>query len=538
MLKVFLVEDEIVMREGIRKSINWAQEGFEFVGEASDGELAYPLIQKTRPDILLTDIKMPFMDGLELSRLIKQEMPDIKIIILSGYDDFEYAREGISIGITDYLVKPISASSLLEAIKKVEKIILEEQEQKKYLQKFEQDRLEDIRIARQKFFNKLVSGKMQFSAALKEGKEIGINLAADQYNILLFQLFSEEKQDGYSEEENDVTEAIEALVSETPGVVMFELGLDGWAFLLKQEGEKSLQELESEFLEVLQDTIRQKNANLEYFGGIGEPVGRLSELQKCYDRANQAFAWRYLAEHNQIIHNTKPENTVLMDENLTLIGLNVDKLNRKVVENFLRTGLQREVVHFIEEYLNSLGEKNVGSLLFRQYVLMDIYFAAAGMLEQLGYPQSTLVESCGDIQSMTLAVPTVEQSKQYIRKVLEAAIELREKQSRQKYRFLLEDAKNYIEQNYDNEEISLNTVAASVNLSPNHFSTIFSQETGQTFIEYLTSVRMEKAKELLRSTSMRTADIAFAVGYKDPHYFSYLFKKTQECTPREFRSRA
>ena len=107
MLKVFLVEDEIIVREGIKNNINWAAEGFAFAGEASDGELAYPLIQKARPDILITDIKMPFMDGLELSRLVRQEMPDIKIIILSGYDEFEYAKEAISIGITDYLVKQI-----------------------------------------------------------------------------------------------------------------------------------------------------------------------------------------------------------------------------------------------------------------------------------------------------------------------------------------------------------------------------------------------------------------------------------------------
>ena len=120
MLKVFLVEDEIVMREGIKNNINWEEEGFEFAGEASDGELAYPLIQKTRPDILITDIKMPFMDGLELSRLIKQEMPDIRIIILSGYDEFEYAKEAINIGITDYLVKPVSGAQLLAAVKKVE----------------------------------------------------------------------------------------------------------------------------------------------------------------------------------------------------------------------------------------------------------------------------------------------------------------------------------------------------------------------------------------------------------------------------------
>ena len=137
MLKVFLVEDEIVMREGIKKNIQWEKEGFEFVGDASDGELAYPLIQKTKPDILITDIRMPFMDGLELSRLVKQELPDIKIMILSGYDEFEYAKEAIKIGITDYLVKPISGAKLLEAVKKVAQVIEEEKEQKEFLQTFE-----------------------------------------------------------------------------------------------------------------------------------------------------------------------------------------------------------------------------------------------------------------------------------------------------------------------------------------------------------------------------------------------------------------
>ena len=118
-MKVFLVEDEIIMREGIRNNIDWEKEGFEFVGEASDGELAYPLIQDSKPDILITDIRMPFMDGLELSRRVKQEMPDIKIIVLSGYDEFEYAREGIRIGITEYLLKPIDGNKLLEAVKRV-----------------------------------------------------------------------------------------------------------------------------------------------------------------------------------------------------------------------------------------------------------------------------------------------------------------------------------------------------------------------------------------------------------------------------------
>ena len=141
-IKVFLVEDEIVIREGIKRNINWGQEGFDFAGEASDGELAYPLIQSTKPDILITDIKMPFMDGLELSRLVKKELPDIKILVLSGYNEFEYAKEAINIGITEYLVKPISGAKLLEAVKKVAKTILEERQQRQFLLAYQKEQKE------------------------------------------------------------------------------------------------------------------------------------------------------------------------------------------------------------------------------------------------------------------------------------------------------------------------------------------------------------------------------------------------------------
>lgn len=535
MLKVFLVEDEVVMREGIKNNINWEQEGFSFVGEASDGELAYPLIQKTQPDILITDIKMPFMDGLELSRLVKQEFPDIKIIILSGYDEFDYAKEAISIGITDYLVKPISGAQLLEAVKKVEKKVEEEQQQKKFLETFEKERMENTQLARQNFFRNLVSGQKQVSALLKEGKEAGFDLAAKRYNIILFQVFAEDGVEGYSEELNAATRAIEEMTEQRPEVLMVELGVEGWAFVLKEGEDQSLSEIEDRLVESLKSVLSQSRS-LTYFGGVGEPAERLSEMNRCFEEASRAFALRYLVKRNQIVRSTEalPGGS---DEDMALSTLSAGRLDRRVVESFLKTGLKSEATHFVEEYFASLGEKNIKSLMFRQYVTMDTYFAAAGMLEKLGCEPGILVERCGDFQKQPDVFSSVESTEQYLKKVLETAIELREGMSRKKYSSLLKNARDYIEQNFDNEDISLNTVAASVNLSPNHFSTIFSQETGQTFIEYLTHVRMEKAKELLRGTTMKTAEIAFAVGYKDPHYFSYLFKKTQECTPREFRSR-
>ncbi len=409
MLKVFLVEDEIIMREGIKNNIQWEKEGFIFAGEASDGELAFPMIQECKPDILITDIKMPFMDGLELSRLVRQEFPDIKIIILSGYDEFEYAKEAISIGVTEYLVKPISGAQLLETVKKVEKQVLEGQEKERFIENLE-----------------------------KQQEEI---------------------------------------------------------------------------------------------------VGRLGELSKCFEKANPANAYRYFKEMNQSSCSEETSEKVVVDEGIKLSALNVNMLDQRVVENFLKTGLKGEVTIFVEEYLNSLGECNVQSLMFSQYIIMNLYLVVISMLEKMGYECKELEAKFGNFEAMADVFTTVEKSKRYLQQVFETAIDLREQAAKPKYGNILEDAKEYIRQHYGDESISLNAVAASVNISPNHFSTIFSQEMGQTFIEYLTEIRMEKAKELLRGTSIKTAEVAFAVGYKDPHYFSYIFKKTQKCTPKEFRMR-
>lgn len=125
-IKVFLVEDEPIIRKGIRDNIDWAANGFQFVGEGGDGEYAYPLILETDPDILVMDVKMSFMDGLELSRLVKKALPDIKIVILSGYNEFDYAKEAIKMGISDYILKPVTSAALVEALRRVADTIREE----------------------------------------------------------------------------------------------------------------------------------------------------------------------------------------------------------------------------------------------------------------------------------------------------------------------------------------------------------------------------------------------------------------------------
>lgn len=522
MLKIFLVEDEMIMREGIKKNIDWEKENFLFVGDAADGELAYPLIIQKKPDILITDIKMPFMDGLELSRLVKAELPDIKIIVLSGYDEFDYAKEAIDIGITEYMLKPVTSTKLLETLHRVEKIILSQREK---------EAAKSGNNEKMRFFRKLVSGSMSVSLLLKEGRELGIELAALEYNLLLLQLFLGDDVDEAHNHIREIKQGFQKLKEVYLNVEVADRGREEFWFLLKGTEECSLSILEDEMKAALEKLVKTKN-QMEYFGVLGKRVERLGDLSVCYEAANKRFAHRFLEERNKIYQLDDTEDTTL-----DLESLNLSQTDRKDLEQFLSTGLKEDVDTFIDTYFEKTGGKNIQSILFRQYVVMDIYIITVSFSQKMGYQKQKLAELYGDKQEFAKVFSSIDETKLYLKKLLETAIDLREKALPGKYDTVLKQAQEYIEEHYNQYDISLNTVAASVNLSPNHFSAIFSQELGETFIEYLTRVRMEKAKELLRTTSKKSTEIAYEVGYKDAHYFGSLFKKTQNCTPKEYRAR-
>ena len=155
-LRVFLVEDESTIREALRDTVPWNQVGYEFVGEAGDGEMALPLLRQVKPDVLLTDIRMPFMDGLELSKLVLKEFPRTKIIILSGYDDFDYARKAIDLGVERYLLKPVTKSTLTQVLTEVKEKIESETEQQNYLKRFRLEAQEYERYTRLQFMEQVV----------------------------------------------------------------------------------------------------------------------------------------------------------------------------------------------------------------------------------------------------------------------------------------------------------------------------------------------------------------------------------------------
>ena len=533
-IKVFLVEDEVIIRSGVKKSINWEQEGYEFVGEASDGELAYPMILKEKPDILITDIRMPFMDGLELSRLVKKELPDIKILILSGYDEFEYAKKAIKIGVTEYLLKPISAAKLTEVLNAVAETIRQENEEKNLLETYFAEMRENTERDKMRLFEKLLMGDLSMGEILEAGERFGMNLGASCYKIVLFKILANLENHVYAEQMVDACSAVEQAASMMEGVYVFQRGVEGWAFLLTAQDERSMEES----AKILYQNLKQAMKNytqLEYFGGIGSTVPRIRSLKQSFREADRAFAARFVEEANQIISQKEFEKSQ-MEEGLKMQGVVQIGKSREMLQKFLSNGTREEVKAFSDAYISRIEEENIRSTMVRQYVVIDVCIVILSFCERIS-SANRLQEEAEELQKMMQKIHSLSEIKKYVVRLLNEAIELRDAESGRRYSDLIAAAKKEIENHYMTEEISLNTVAISVGMSPSYFSSIFSKEAGKTFVEYLTEVRIEKAKEFLMCSSMKTSEIGYEVGYKDPHYFSYIFKKVQGCSPKEYRAR-
>lgn len=537
-IKVFLVEDEMVIRRGIKNSIDWEKEGYIFCGEASDGELAYPMIIKEKPDILITDIRMQFMDGLELCKLVKKELPNIKILILSGYDEFDYAKEAIRLGVTEYLLKPISSGKLLEALNGVSESIRREKEDKDLVRKYMEEMRENTEHEKQKFFEQMIAGNLSMADALETGKKYEMNLSAGMYNLLLFRFTLGEENRKSGELLGEAEYAIEKLTERLEYVFEFQRGVEGWAFLLMADNEEQMSERVKELSKDLEE-IMKNYSTIAYFGGIGQPVARLRELEESFREAERALAARFTMELNRIIsvEDIRMAQNVDTLDDIEITSFGEIEKTRTMLEKFLNNGAEDEIDEFVDVYINELPEENLKSVLMRQYIIMDAYIVMMSFCEKIEGIEGEMQAQSEELKNSMKTIQTLEEIKNYIRMLLKKIIGVRDTISGRRYSDIIEIAKDQIRKTYMSDEISLNTIAAEVGMSPSYFSSIFSKEMGKTFVEYLTEIRMDRAKELLMCSSMKTSEIGYEVGYKDPHYFSYIFKKTQNCTPKEFRAR-
>lgn len=532
MLKVFLVEDEFVVREGIKNNIDWKSNGYEFCGEASDGELAFPMIQKLKPDIVITDIKMPFMDGLELSRLIKKEFPWMEIVILSGYAEFDYAKEAISIGVAHYLTKPISGAALLEEINRLAESIEAKKEDRELREKYLNEMQENLSEDRKKLFGYMVTGSKTMAELLDMAGRIEMDISALCYNIVLLKIKSKKHEaDEYSKSEVEITQRLTEEL-DMQRVILFDRNTEGMALLFKADSEAELNAIQEKTISAIRDILLEY-PHIAFFGGIGKPVNRLGELSVSFEAASHAFAHRYMEDNSIFLdYRYVSDNRSASQDEFVIKSVDPREVDQRKILEFLKQGGVEEVVYYIEEYFNKLGENTVKSNMFRQYIVMGMYFNVVYFVEELGYSKEEIKE----FSVTDGAIQTVEGTKNYLIEILSKALELRDNNAKKKYNDVVDMVIGYIEEHYGDEELSLNFLASYVNFSPNHLSMLFSQQTGMSFIKYLTDYRMNKAKELLKCTNKRSVDISTEVGYKDPHYFSYCFKKNTGMTPTQYRS--
>lgn len=542
MLKIFLAEDEVVVRETIKRMIPWEELGFELVGEAADGEMALPLLIRQQPDLLITDIKMPFMDGLTLARLAKKEIPGLKVVILSGYDDFNYAKQAIGIGVEDYLLKPITKNALIERLSEIRSRYEHEKTQKEYYEKFQREMQAYEKNSSRDFFEALVGGSMDMMEVYKRAEKLGLDIVAEAYNVLIFTMNCDEdfsgQRDEYSSWEAESLELLENFFAGHSSAMLFRSNIFSYGVLLKGQRE-TIEENTRACVDEIRKILSRQDGRREWFLAVGQSVDRLSQIQKSYHTASRAFAQRYLYDENILYYDEMetmehPGGQAETEDNAYLQKVDVNALNPAILQKFLSNGLQEETENFVKDYFYAIGQEPMESLVFRNYVILNVRFSVISFIKGLGCDTNEM-ESADTEEVLAESGKNMESAIAYAKKMISQAIEIRDQNSGNKNRSILKTAVDFIDSHYMDEEISLNTVANVANVSSNHFSALFSQNMGQTFIEYLTTLRMNKAKELLRCTGMRSSEIAGEIGYKDAHYFSYLFKKTQGMTPSDYR---
>ncbi|MBM7605533.1 two-component system response regulator YesN [Metabacillus crassostreae] len=512
MKKVFLVDDEVNIREGIMNSINWKNEGLVFCGSASDGEVALPLIEKHQPDIVITDIKMPFMDGLELSRILKERFPSIKIIILSGHDEFEYAREAMRIQITEYCLKPVSSQDLQEILARVVSQIKIEELENKRLIDLESQAIQNKTESRDKFLYGLCEGVYNSSDAIKKAANLNLSIISSYYYVVVVEATSESYSMDWIENEFNC--------------VRFSRKLKESIFIMIGET-KELLETESELIRKRLISHEENTVENSIIFGIGGVESRIRGISISFAEADEE------KNYSSIIYKYNSKETDRDIESKKALY----QFKRKDLIHFLKTGQLCDIHNFSRSYSSYLEKDNNRSPFITYYFLMDFTITITHYLKEYEIAKLEIMQEINTLEMKASWIRKYQDVLTYMADLLKITIISRDKLIG-KNGSIIQKVKEYIHENYTNQQLSLQHAADEVNVNASYLSHLFSQETGHTFIEYLTTTRINWAKELLKTTNDKTYEIANKVGYTDSHYFCRTFKKVTGLTTRQYKNQS
>ncbi|MEK8129288.1 response regulator [Paenibacillus filicis] len=543
MYKLVLVEDEEDVREGIAAEIDWAACGFELMDTAENGKDAMDLVERWAPDVVVTDIRMPFMDGMQLAEWIRERYPATRIIILTGFDEFEYAQKAIRLQIDEYVLKPFSAQELINAISKVRTQIDGETERRKDMLTLQEYYRKSLPVLREVFLTSLVTRKLPRRQIEEQCAHYQLDLSAQAYNVAAIRIDKpEETATGehafeslrYSKDEElkafaALNVAGEIVSREQLGLIFLHNGLLIIVALHEQPASHAVWQRMLAVMEEIRQSM-EKYLKITVTVGIGTTCSEVTELSHAFSDAVLALDYRLILGGNRLICISDVETRFVEK-------LRFDELKEQALVRSLKVGTVHEIQQTVDGLFEGTSDARVSVKDYQVYLMeiLTVILKAAkdaqADLEVIFGPDfaplaelngcTELAEAKGWILSLCLRLAQgITSGRQYA------------------YKSLVEQARSYTLEHYQDADLSINKVCNHLHISVGYFSSIFKKEAKVTFGAYLVNIRMEAAKELLRTTDLKAFEIAERVGYMEPNYFSFSFRKAVGISPKEYRSMA
>ena len=522
--KVLLVDDEEEIRTGISRKINWAALGFSLVGEAGNGEEALELAEQLRPDLVLTDIKMPFMDGLELCRRLRQSLPAAKLVVFSGFDDFEYARQSVGMGVSEYILKPINALELSEVLTKLRRQLDKQRLERRDMETLRRRYEESLPVLRELFYTRLLSGQLRPDQVRDRAARYEIDLPAGLWAAVLVHadLPDDQRDELVLLSVQSFLEEHFALEGCAARTVLFG---DAVALLVQLGGTDRLYPLLEE-LERL-SLLSQSYLGLSLTAGAGLPCQGAEELHRSMEGARAALDYRALTGGRVIyIGDLEPQPSA---------ELTFEEEDQRQLSAAVKLGTPEQVEQVVLSLMERL--KQTGLTLSQCHLfLLELVTCLVRLTRSGGV---TVEAVFGANFTGAVSISDFSSLEELGRWLGERCLKLHDLMGQRRTDSagrLVEQAKEYIAGHYSDENLSVEALCSHIHLSPTYFSTLFKREMGMSFTAYVTQVRMDEAERLLRETDEKTYRVAERTGYSDPNYFSYVFKRRFGVSPSKFRT--
>lgn len=524
--KLLLVDDEEEVIQVIMKKISWEELGFSVVGYANNGVKAFEMVEEFQPDVVMTDIKMPFMDGMELSNRLKKEFPTIKILFFTGFDEFEYAKEAIHLEAEDYILKPVNSVELTNVFTQLKMKLDQEIAEKRNVEILQQYYMESLPLLQINFYTSLIEGKIHEDEISKYLSDYQISFSGSFFCCLVIHTSSSRIPKDMNPlllSASVEKQAKERLVEKWQAKCFSYLGNTILIPQLKNENEVSKLTDDCDKFCKYANSIIGAVVTI----GIGRVCENILELPQSYTGAREAVSYRVIYGPSKAINMKE-----IAPREINKSGLANDS-ELSGIFKMIRLGSAQEVIKAVDKYLNhtlfpdkSLSQHNID--------VMELI----STLYQFSINNDIASEDfSGDIKALYSSLLELEPDA--LRKwLIDICLSFREKlisvRNRSAQSFI-DSAKEYVHNHYTEEELSLDSICKVLGVSNSYFSTLFKKKTGHSFVTYLTDYRMEQSSRLLIETNEKSYIIAKRVGYTDPNYFSYVFKRKFGVSPSKYR---